>query len=143
MNRKKYYALLFFSSLCMLFLSCEKTDDEIKNREIEFKVSVFYSIDEEEKIDVGSQVFVYYNKNKPDLFDFEYLGNGVFSNDSTKIMPDLKLFVKENGFVMINTEYIKSHDFLIMAESNYFKGRLIDTYLNKFKQGMSLVFIFK
>lgn len=126
------YLFLIFSFF-ILFISCEKIEtenleNEIVNLENEFKVSVFYDTGNKRNVDIGSQVFIYYDKDQQDLIGLEYLENGIFSNQGTLISHNLRFDIDESGFVMIDTKYLKDHEFLVISESCHFRARLVDTY---------------
>lgn len=91
---------IFFCITPILLICCSNNTeiDDVEPLKIEFKV--FYTINGDTVIDVGSKVYVYYKVNQSDILDYFIQSDGklIDSKDSSKnIYPSTENKVDEIG----------------------------------------------
>lgn len=139
--------IVFFILFILITQSCDRNiENEIMLSDNEFHtVNIFvnYVLKEKEYPDAFSNVYVYLKKNNHDFINYDYIHEGVFSNDGDSILPDKSLIVPNSGMIAFNLDNSEvNNEFMIMVKSKETNMYSL-TYFDKYRKGTSLKASFK
>ncbi|HBB00343.1 MAG: hypothetical protein A2W86_10395 [Bacteroidetes bacterium GWD2_45_23] len=124
-------------SICLMsffLIGCSNNTeiDDIEPLKIEFKV--FYTINGDTIIDVGSKVFVYYNVNQSDILDYFIQSDGklIDSKDSSKnIYPSTENKVDGSGtYILVPPK--GTEELLVIIWSKFYEDRKLKSIFTEY-----------
>ena len=125
---------IFFCITPILLICCSNNTeiDDVEPLKIEFKV--FYMINGDTVIDVGSKVYVYYKVNQSDILDYFIQSDGklIDSKDSSKnIYPSTENKVDGSGtYILVPPK--KTEELLVIIWSRFYEDRKLKSIFTEY-----------
>jgi len=125
--------IFFCITPILLICCCNNTEiDDVEPLKIEFKV--FYTINGDTVIDVGSKVYVYYKVNQSDILDYFIQSDGklIDSKDSSKnIYPSTENKVDGSGtYILVPPK--KTEELLVIIWSRFYEDRKLKSIFTEY-----------